>query len=304
MLPVCLIIAGPTAVGKTQVAIDVAGHFHTSIISADSRQCYRELDIGVARPDPAQLQQVPHHFIASHSIHESVTAADFEKFALHQLTEIFQHNNIAVVAGGTGLYLRALEFGLDNIPAIPESIRQEITFQYQQLGIGWLSEQLNAEDPLFAGSGEMQNPHRMMRALEVMRGTGQSILTYHRHEKAKRPFEIIKIGLERPRELLYERIHQRVEMMMLQGLEQEAREVYANRQLNALQTVGYAEMFDYFDGKISLATAVSLIQQHTRNYAKRQITWLKKEAGLVWLPPDADKVIAYVEDQLQSRIKT
>jgi len=303
MAPVCLIIAGPTAVGKTQLAIDVAQHYHTEIISADSRQCYRELNIGVARPDVAQLQQAPHHFIADHSIHESLTAADFERIALDNLAHIFQQKNIAVVAGGTGLYLRALEYGLDNIPAVDVAVRNEIMLHYEQKGIAWLSEKLMAEDPLFASAGEMQNPHRMMRALEVIRGTGQSILSFHRHEKTIRPFDCIKIGLELPREQLYDRINKRVWLMMEQGLEAEAKAVFPFRELQALQTVGYAEMFDYFDGKISLDKAVELIQQHTRNYAKRQITWLKKEKDLTWLPPDAGVVIDFIETRLKGQIK-
>lgn len=303
MLPVCLIIAGPTAVGKTQLAVDVAKHFHTEIISADSRQCYHELNIGVARPEVAQLQQVIHHFIAEHSIHESITAADFERIALDKLAQIFQQNNIAVVAGGTGLYLRALEFGLDNIPAVDVAVRDEIMLQYERKGIAWLYEKLTAEDSLFASAGEMQNPHRMMRALEVIRGTGQSILSFHRHEKTNRPFDCIKIGLELPREQLYDRINKRVLLMMEQGLEAEAKAVFPFRELQALQTVGYTELFDYFDGEISSDTAVELIQQHSRNYAKRQITWLKKEKDLTWLPPDAGVVIDFIETRLKARVK-
>lgn len=300
MPPVCIIIAGPTAIGKTQLAIEVARHFHTEIISADSRQCYHELNIGVARPDSEQLQQVQHHFIATHSIHENVTAAYFESYALNKMSEIFSTTPVAVVAGGTGLYLRALEYGLDKIPAIAPEIREDIVGQFQQSGIAWLIEQLQLEDPSFAVTGEMQNPQRMMRALEVMRGTGQSILHFHQHGKAIRPFHIIKIGLELPREVLYERINQRVDLMMNQGQEEEARSVYANRSLNALQTVGYAELFDYFDGTITKAEAVNLIKQHTRNYAKRQMTWLKREEGMQWMPPDADRVIKYLAEKISA----
>ncbi len=297
MKPVCIIIAGPTAVGKTQLAVDVAHHFNTSIISADSRQCYQELSIGVAKPDALQLAAVPHYFIGSHSIHQTVNAADFESYALKTIDHLFEKNKIVIMAGGTGLYLRAFEKGLDLIPAVEEKIRIEVIQGYEDNGKEWLQQCLINEDSLYAQQGEMQNPQRMMRALEVVRSTGKSIVSFQQNQTKERPFDMVKIGLELPREILYERINQRVDAMMAAGLEEEARSVYSFRSLNALQTVGYSELFEYFDGKISRAQSIELIKQHTRNYAKRQMTWFKKDTQMKWFSPDVGDVIAYIRSQ-------
>ncbi len=295
-----LLVAGPTAVGKTNVSLQLAKHFGTEIISADSRQCYKEITIGVAKPSVPELQQVQHHFINSHSIHDSLNAASFEQYALDHVTALFQQHDFAVMVGGTGLYIKAFCEGMDDIPAIDETIRFKIQEEYQQKGIEWLQQQIQTHDPLFAVEGEMQNPQRMMRALEVVLSTGQSVLRFRKGEKQERPFNIIKIGLELPREELYQRINHRVDVMMKDGLLEEAGTVYPLRQLNALQTVGYKELFDYFDGTVSLETAVDKIKQHSRQYAKRQLTWFKRDVEMKWfLPTQLNEIIQYVEHKIK-----
>jgi tRNA dimethylallyltransferase len=280
-----IIIAGPTAVGKTTVAIKLASYFQTEIISADSRQCFKELNIGVARPSPEELQEVQHHFIASHSVQEEVTAVTFEQYALQKVKDIFQQHDIVIMVGGTGLYIKAFCEGLDRIPGIAPVIREQVTQSYNEKGIAWLQQQLQEKDPLFVQKGEMQNPQRMMRALEVMFSTGQSILTFRKGEKAKRDFNIIKIGLELPTEELHRNINKRVDAMMGAGLLNEVKQLLPFRKLNALQTVGYAELFDYLDGNISVETAVEKIKTSTRQYAKRQMTWFRKDKEVKWFSP-------------------
>ncbi len=294
----CIIVAGPTAVGKTAIAIHLAQLFSTTIISSDSRQCYRELNIGVAKPEPAELESVHHDFINSHSIHESVNAADFEKYALSSVEKIFQKSDIAVMVGGTGLYIKAFCEGLDKIPEVPAEIREQIIQNYQTNGIDWLSQMLQQKDAAYAAQGNMQNPQRMMRALEIISFTGNSILSYQTHQKEKRDFNIIKIGLELPRPELYERINSRVDKMIADGLIEEASSLQPYQHLNALQTVGYSELFDYFNGKISKEKAIEMIKQNTRHYAKRQMTWFKKDEEINWLAPE----VKVVEDWVLSRI--
>ena len=271
-------------------------------MSADSRQCFKELNIGVARPTPEELAEVPHYFIASHSIHDPINAAWYEAYALELLQKLLVNHDSVVVTGGTGLYIKALTDGLDPIPPIDNKIRQEILQTFEKKGVDWLRTQLQAADPLFAAKGEMLNPQRMMRALEVVRSTGQSILQYRSTQKKSRPFGILQIGLELPREQLYHRINQRVDDMMLSGLAQEVQQLLPYRQTNALQTVGYKELFEYFDGKISLDEAVNLIQQNTRRYAKRQMTWFKRQADMHWINlADVKNIIPTIE-QLMSRL--
>lgn len=299
--PVIFIIVGPTGVGKTSVAVQLAQHFNTEIISADSRQCYRELNIGVAKPSAAELSAVKHYFIDSHSIHDNVNAATFEELALGWANEIFnKHNGIAVMVGGTGLYIDAFCSGLDKMPAVPAEVRQDLVESFNKYGISWLQHEVSIEDPLFAQKGEMQNPQRIMRALEIKRCTGQSILSFQKSKPKERPFNIVEVGLELPREQLYNQINERVDGMMKAGLFDEARELFPLRHLNALQTVGYSELFENMEGKISSATAVDLIKQHTRNYAKRQLTWFKKRPGAFWLPPDVKEVIRYCDTMLST----
>lgn len=291
-----IIICGPTAVGKTSVAIAVAKHFKTEIISADSRQCFKELTIGVARPSQEELNTVTHHFIASHTIQEEVTAAAFEQYALQKTNELFEQHDIVVLVGGTGLYIKAFCEGLDLIPDVPAEIREGIISNYESKGMKWLQDEVKKKDPAFYAEGEIQNPQRMMRALEVMEATGQSILSFHKGEKAKRDFNIIKTGLELPREELIRNINTRTDAMMEAGLLNEVKSLLAFKNLNALQTVGYAELFDHLDGKMTLPEAIERIKINTRQYAKRQMTWFKKDKEINWFVPDrTEEMIAFVK---------
>lgn len=293
------IICGPTAVGKTAVAIQIAKHLGTEIISADSRQCFKELKIGVARPSETELQAVPHHFIASHSVNEEITAVGFEQYALEKIEFLFKEHDVVVLVGGTGLYIKAFEEGLDLIPEIDVNVRREIVTNYEKLGISWLQQELKEKDPIFFKEGEMQNPQRMMRALEVINATGQSILSFRKGKKANRDFKIIKIGLTLPNEILHQRIHERVDKMMEQGLLDEVKNLIPYRKRNALQTVGYAELFDYLDGKNELQQAVELIKTHTRQYAKRQMTWFKRDKSIKWFgPEELNAMLTYVKPVL------
>ncbi len=272
----CIIIAGPTAVGKTSYGIKLAQKYHTQIISADSRQCFRELNIGVAKPSPAQLETIHHYFINSHSIHDEVNAKVFEEYAIDAIYKIFETNDFAIIAGGTGLYIKAFCEGLDDIPAASDLIRREINEAYKIHGLEWLQSEIKKQDPLYFSSREIENPQRMIRALGIKLSTGQSILNFQSGKKIKRNFEIKKVYLEIPREELYQRINNRVYDMMNDGFLKEAETLFPHRHLNALQTVGYKELFEYIDGRTSLPAAVENIKKNTRQFAKRQITWFKK----------------------------
>lgn len=281
------IIVGPTAVGKTSLAIQLAKHLQTEIISADARQCYKELEIGVARPSVDELNTVPHHFIASHSITETVNASVFEKYALAITKKLFEQKDSVVMVGGTGLYIKAFCEGLDDIPSIDPSIRNKITKEYEENGLIWLQNKLAQKDPIYWAQAEKENPQRLMRALEVIEGLGQSILTYQSHQKKTRSFKIQLIGLEMERAVLNERINKRVELMISDGLEKEVEKLLPQFSLNALQTVGYSEWLPYFNKEQSLDQVISSIQQNTRHYAKRQMTWFKKDPAIQWV--DASK---------------
>ena len=291
-----IIICGPTAVGKTAVAIALAKYFKTEIISADSRQCYKELDIGVARPTQEELKNVPHHFVASHSINENINAAFFEKYALQKVNELFQIHNVLIMVGGTGLYIKAFCEGLDEIPAIDESIRKKITEEYAVKGLQWLQDEIEKRDPIFFAEGEIQNPQRVMRALEVVEATGKSILFFRKNKKAQRDFEIIKIGIDLPKEALHWNINARVDKMLSDGLVEEVRTLALYKNLNALQTVGYTEIFDYLEGKLTLAQAAEEIKKNTRQYAKRQLTWFTRDKDTRWFAPTAlNEMIEYLK---------
>ncbi|HVY76620.1 MAG TPA: tRNA (adenosine(37)-N6)-dimethylallyltransferase MiaA [Puia sp.] len=286
-----IIIAGPTAAGKTALAIDLALHLNTTIISADSRQCFRELNIGVAKPTPEELQRVKHEFINSHSIHDEVNAARFEELSLNWAEDIFKTHDVVVVVGGTGLYIKAFCEGLDAVPPADEQLRIEIKEQYEQYGISWLQEQIRQRDPEFHLAGETRNPQRMMRALEVKESTGRSILSFHGEAMKTRPFQILYFGLQLTRAVLNERINERVDTMMQKGLLEEVKSLVPFRNLNALQTVGYTELFEHLAGNIGLDEAVARIKQNTRHYAKRQMTWFKKNPAMYWLEKDPLRTI-------------
>jgi tRNA dimethylallyltransferase len=273
-------------VGKTKYAIELAQELKTEIISADARQCYQELNIGVARPSSLELATVPHHFIASHSIHDTVNAGVFEQYVLEKTDLLLSKFGSVVMVGGTGLYIKAFVEGMDQIPEIDPLIRIQIQQYVSTNGIEWLQNQVKQLDPAYwaqADQGEQQNTQRLSRALEVMTGTGQSILSFQNQPKKARPFNIQKIGLEMPREQLYNRINQRVVQMVEMGLEEEVRSLRPEFHLNALQTVGYQEWLPYLDGNQSKEAVIQAIQQNTRHYAKRQTTWFKKDPEIKWI---------------------
>jgi tRNA dimethylallyltransferase len=290
-----IIISGPTAAGKTSFAIDLAKHYQTDIISADSRQCYKEMKIGVARPSDEELATVKHYFIASHSVIDDLNAGSFEKYALAAADEIFQKNQVAVMVGGTGLYIKAFCEGIDPMPVVPDEVRKQVIEGYEQKGLIWLQKELQQKDPAFWEVAEQQNPQRLMRALEVLYATGQSIMIYRTTKKVERPFRVIKIGLELSKEELHERIHQRVDQMIANGLVEEVKTLIPYRAHNALQTVGYKEIFDHLDGKSSLDEAIAHIKTNTRQYAKRQMTWFKKDKEIQWMAPVGSSLASIIE---------
>ena len=276
------IICGPTGAGKTAIAIQLAQRLGTAVISADSRQCYTEMTIGTAKPSPAELKVVKHYFIDEFPVTRFLSAADFELMALNYLDEIFATHDAAIVCGGTGLYIKALCDGLDEMPPTDPVVVRHITDEYSLRGFEWLREAVKKEDPEFYSRGEIHNPARMLRALSFIRTTGTSILQHRTETKKQRSFNIIKAGLELPREILYSRINERTDKMMEQGLLAEVEKLYPYKALKNLQTVGYSELFEYMDGEMNLPEAVDKIKQHTRNYAKRQLTWFKKDKDIKW----------------------
>ena len=286
----CIVIAGPTAAGKTAMATLLARRWNTEVLSADSRQCYREMNIGVARPTSEEMQGVPHHFIASHSILYPVNAADYERYALSVSEDVFSRSPVLVVVGGTGLYLRAFLEGIDEMPGVPDAVREKVRDLYGQEGLEGLLAAFPAEDP-FLGGNELSNPQRVMRALEVQWATGRSIRHMQRGVQAERGFKTLYIGLDMAREALYERINARVDLMMQRGLLEEVKGLAGSKENVCLQTVGYKELFEHLEGEHDLAHAVELIKQHTRNYAKRQLTWFRSVEGIEWYGPDAAEAI-------------
>ena len=286
-----IVVMGPTASGKTAVAIELAKFLKTEIISADSRQCFKEMKIGVARPTEEELNTVPHYFIATHYVTDEMNAALFEQYALKKTGELFDKYKTIVMVGGTGLYIKAFCEGMDDIPSINSEIRNKILLNYEQNGLEWLQAQVNEKDPGFFAAGENQNPQRLMRALEVIESTGQSILSYRKGKNKERKFSIIKIGLELPKEELHLNINSRVDKMFEQGLVEEVKNLLPFKDLNALQTVGYKELFDFIEEKISLQKAIEKIKNNTRKYAKRQLTWFRKDEKIKWVMPGDFKKI-------------
>lgn len=277
------VIAGPTAVGKTALAIALAKHLGTEIVSADSRQVYREMETGTAKPSAQELSEVKHHFINSHTIHQDFNAGQYEREAYPLLQALFKTQDHVVMVGGSGLYIKAVIDGFDEIPEVPDSVRESIEKQYAENGILWLQTALARLDPDLYKTIDQQNPHRLIRALEVIEFTGKSIRYFRGKVKREHAFEVIKIGLETGREQLYERINMRMDNMIEQGLFEEAERLFPLRHLNALQTVGYQEIFDYLEGKYDRDEAVRLLKQHSRHYAKRQLTWFKRDQEVRWL---------------------
>lgn len=280
-----LVIAGPTASGKTAVAIKLAQQYKTVILSADSRQFYREMAIGTAKPTKIELAAAKHYFIDSHSVTEPFSVGDFEKQGLALLDELFQDHNMVILAGGSGLYIKALCEGFDNIPHADPTIREQLNNELSKKGIIALQNELKTADPTYYGEVDLNNPQRLIRALEVYRSSGQPFSSFRKSTVNQRSFNILKIGLELPREILYERINQRVDEMIKGGLVEEVKALTPYRDVNALNTVGYSEIFDYLDNKTDLNRAAELIKQNTRHFAKRQLTWFRKDKAIHWLQP-------------------
>ena len=279
--PVLIVVCGPTASDKTDYAIELAQYFNTEIISADSRQVYNEINIGTAKPSAEKLALIPHHFINHCSIHDTYNAGIFEKEALQLLENLFKKHKVVIAAGGTGLYIKALCEGLDDLPKADEKLRLQLQKELNEYGVDYLFNKLQKLDNEGSKTIDSKNPHRIMRALELVIETGQSVLEIKTNPKIERPFKIIKIMMDVDRETLYQRINSRVDEMIQEGLVEEVKKVYPFKNLKALQTVGYNELFDFFEGKCSLSEAIEKIKQHTRNYAKRQLTWFRNEKDLI-----------------------
>ncbi len=292
-------IVGPTAVGKTAMAISLAQYFKTEIISADSRQFYREMSIGTAKPEAAELAAVPHHFINSHHITQDYSAGDFEREALAKLDELFRQHDVVVMVGGSGLFVRALCEGLDDLPKAGAEVRERLNSELADLGLEVMKERLKIIDPTYFEVADVDNPQRVVRALEVFEATGTPMSMFHKKEVEKRPFDILTIGLNMDRTALYGRINSRVDHMMEAGLLAEVESLLPYKMKPALLTVGYAELFDFLDGKQSLSEAVDKIKQNSRRYAKRQITWFKKYGNTHWFQPsETVEIIRFIESQL------
>ena len=275
-------ICGPTAVGKTAMAIEVAQWLQTEIISNDSRQFYTELKIGTAPPSETELQQVKHHFIHNRSLFEDYSVGDFEREALQKLSSLFQTHDAVVMVGGSGLYERAVTEGLDEFPEVSPEIRENLNQDFAEKGIEYLQNTLQQLDPEYFQQVDIHNYKRIIRALEICIGTGKPYSSFRKNNVEKRPFEVLKIGLEMDRAMLYDRINHRVDLMMEAGLLEEAQKWHPHKELNALQTVGYREFFDYFEGKISLDFAIEEVKKNSRRFAKRQMTWFRKDATIQW----------------------
>ncbi len=278
-----VVILGPTGVGKTALAVRLAQHYHTEIISADSRQFFRELKIGVARPDETELAAVKHHFIAFLPVTEEYSAGRFESDAIPVIQQLMQQNDVVICAGGSMLYVDALINGLDDLPSDSE-LKREL----EEMNIEDLLRELAEKDPEYFQKVDQKNPHRIIRAVEVCRLTGKKFSSLRTADRAKRDFEVIKIGLNGEREWVYDRINRRVDLMIEAGLENEVKTVMVYRHLNALNTVGYKEFFDFFDGKWSREEAIQKIKQYSRNFAKRQLTWWRRDESIQWI--DVQKV--------------
>jgi tRNA dimethylallyltransferase len=294
-----IVVCGPTASGKTRLAITIAKHFNAEIFSADARQFYCEMNIGTAKPTAEELGEVQHHFINNLSIHDEYTAGKFEQEVMEQLEVYFQTKSVAVLCGGSGLFIRAVCEGLEDKTEIPETIRQAV----RELSLEEMQAKLLELDPEFYASVDIQNPRRLTRALEVILSSGQKISAQHTGAKKNRPFSTHIIGTELPRDILYHQINQRVDQMIAEGLEAEATSLYPFRTLQPLQTVGYREWFDFIEGKQSREKTIELIKQNTRHYAKRQITWFNKTEHLQWFNPNqAEGILSHLAKEIHSAI--
>ncbi|MCZ4320096.1 tRNA (adenosine(37)-N6)-dimethylallyltransferase MiaA [Aequorivita viscosa] len=297
--PLLICVVGPTAIGKTKLAIALANAFSTEIISADSRQFYNEMSIGTAVPSADELRAAPHHFIQNKSIFEDYSVGDFEKEALALLTRLFKKHKVVVMVGGSGLYVDAVVTGLDYFPEVASEIRVKLNSELTENGIETLQSELKEVDPAYFEQVDIYNPHRLVRALQIYRGTGKPYSSFLKRKKSNRNFHTFFIGLTAEREIIYNRINRRVDAMVTNGLIEEAKTLLPHKQRNALQTVGYRELFEFFDENITLAEAISEIKKNTRRFAKRQITWFKKNEAINWFnyETDAPEILNFIKEK-------
>jgi tRNA dimethylallyltransferase len=296
-------IVGPTAVGKTALAIQLALHFKTEIVSADARQVFQEMNIGTAKPSSDELLTVKHHFINSHSIHENFNAGIFAEQAEKVIHDLFKTHDKIILCGGSGLYIKALLHGFDEMPEVPTTVRQSVIEEYEKNGLEWLQQSVLKSDPDYYEAADKQNPQRLMRALEVFRATGNPFSTFRNEVKKNLPYHVIKIGLNLDRDELYARIDKRMETMIASGLFEEAEKLYPFRNLNALQTVGYSEIFDFMDGKYDKEEAIRLLKRNSRRYAKRQLTWFVRDKEVQWFrPSEFERIEKYIKENLSNLV--
>lgn len=301
MKNILIVLLGPTGVGKTDLSIDLAGHFRCDIISADSRQFYREMNIGTAVPSPAQLSKVRHHFIGFLSVKDYYSASLYERDVLRLLPALFSKNPIVLMTGGSGLYIDAVCRGIDDIPDTGQAVRNKYVQKYREEGIESLRMMLKIIDPVYYEKVDLKNPQRIIRALEIYESTGRPYSAFLTRKEQTRNFEIIRIGINRPREELFGRINRRVDEMIAAGLEDEAEKLYSLRHLNALNSVGYRELFEYFSSRISREQAIGLIKRNSRRYAKRQLTWWNRDKDIAWFgADDRDRIIEYLGNRIDS----
>lgn len=297
--PVLIVLIGPTGVGKTELSLSIAEHYHTSVISSDSRQLYKDLKIGTAAPTPAQLARVPHYFVGTLELTDYYSAAQYETEVLKKLDELFQAHPVVVMTGGSMMYVDAVCKGIDDIPTVDKDTRELMIHRYETEGLDQLCAELRVLDPEYYRIVDLKNPKRVIHALEICYMTGKTYTSFRTRTQKERPFRIVKVGLTRDREELYQRINQRVDEMMKDGLLEEAKRVYPYRQLNSLNTVGYKEIFKYLDGEWDLPFAIEKIKQNSRIYSRKQMTWFKRDAEITWFHPEQkEEVLQFLDSQI------
>lgn len=299
--PTLIVLIGPTGIGKTDLSLNIAEHYNTEIISADSRQLYADLKIGTAAPTQEQLARVKHHFVGTLQLTDYYSAAQYEAEVMKKLDELFKRHNVIVLTGGSMMYVDAVCKGIDDIPTVDEETRKTLMQHYENVGLERLCAELKILDPEYYDIVDKKNPKRVIHALEICYMTGQTYTSFRTSQTKERPFNIIKVGLRREREELYERINKRVDIMMEDGLLEEAKSVYQYKNLNSLNTVGYKEMFKYLDGEWELPFAIEKIKQNSRIYSRKQVTWFKRDTDITWFhPDDTDNIMSFIEERLNA----
>lgn len=300
-MPTLIVLIGPTGVGKTELSLKIAEHCHTEIISSDSRQLYADLKIGTAAPTPEQLKRVPHHFVGTLQLTDYYSAARYEEEVMEKLKELFQTHSSVVMTGGSMMYIDAVCKGIDDIPTIDSNTRELMLKRYEKEGLEALCAELKLLDPEYYAQVDVKNPKRVIHALEICYMTGKTYTSFRTRSQKKRPFNILKIGLRREREELYERINRRVDLMMEEGLLEEAKRVYPYRSLNSLNTVGYKELFKFLDGEWELPFAIEKVKQNSRIYSRKQMTWFKRDADITWFHPDQEtEIMTFINNHLHT----